>query len=177
MLVCIVRKVLLVWLGKNPVRLMSLSEFRWTLSQNSLKHVKPGPSRENRGRLGKTGAVPGKPGRMGNLRKLGNEEENKKRWYLILCEDSKWRRGTVFIGVAECGSTQALTGTMWYLNKIMKNSGQFTIWPISRWGAYLTTTVTDHWRHFQPQRPEVFHSRGTNFIFSYFHWNVIEGTE
>ena len=33
---------------KNPVRLRSLSEFRWTLSQKASKHVKPGPSLENR---------------------------------------------------------------------------------------------------------------------------------
>jgi hypothetical protein len=33
---------------KNPGRFMSLSKFRRTRSQNSLKYVKPGPSRENR---------------------------------------------------------------------------------------------------------------------------------
>jgi hypothetical protein len=41
------KKSLTFMTRKNPGCLMSLSEFRWTLSQNSLKHIKPGPSREN----------------------------------------------------------------------------------------------------------------------------------
>jgi len=33
-------------------------------------------------------------------------------------------------------------------------------------GLLLATTVTDHWSQFLPQGPEVFHRRGTNFIYS-----------
>jgi len=60
----------------------------------------------------KTETVPGKPGRMGSPRKLDKEEEYKKRWYLLLCKYSEWRTGTGLTGVAECGNTQALTGTV-----------------------------------------------------------------